>query len=54
MNTFLKMLHMGGYARYVWPAYGLVIFILALQLLLPWKRWQKIHKKQKMAADENE
>jgi len=45
MANFLSFLNMGGYGVYVWSAYGLVTGILALQLFLPWKRWQKLNKK---------
>ncbi|KTD18882.1 heme exporter protein CcmD [Legionella jordanis] len=30
MNPVLQWLNMGGYATYVWPAYGLVFGILIL------------------------
>ncbi|WP_392536829.1 heme exporter protein CcmD [Legionella sp. 227] len=38
MNQFLEWLAMGGYSRYVWPAYGLVGIVLIINLLgMKWK-----------------
>lgn len=47
MDSFLHFLKMGGYAVYVWPAYSLVLGILAIQLFLPWKRWRKMNNPAK-------
>lgn len=33
MNEFLAM---GGYAVYVWPAYGITAVVLIASLLVPW------------------
>jgi heme exporter protein CcmD len=41
MTTLLHFLHMGGYAFYVWSAYGCTLAILFLQWLRPWLRWRK-------------
>jgi len=38
MTDFLNFLHMGGYAFYVWTAYGSVFALLLLQWLRPWRR----------------
>lgn len=47
MNQFLDWLAMGGYSIYVWPAYGLVFFVLAMNLLgMKWKKKQTRHKLQ--------
>jgi heme exporter protein CcmD len=51
MDSLFNSLQMGGYAAYVWSAYGLALSILALQLFLPWKRWRKLAKKQKSAGE---
>jgi len=32
----LKFLHMGGYALYVWPSYGLTLIVVALNIV--WAR----------------
>ena len=50
MDTLLSVIKMGGYAAYVWPAYGLVLCLLAIQLLRPWRRWQKMNKKAKQRS----
>ena len=49
MTTFLSILNLNGYGIYVWPSYGLVVGLLALQLFLPWKRWRRLSQKQKGA-----
>jgi len=42
MNEFFQM---GGYAAYVWSAYGLSAVVLGLSLLLPIIEKKKIHKR---------
>jgi len=39
MNTLQQFFHMGGYAFYVWPAYGSVVVLLVMQFFLSWRRW---------------
>jgi len=39
LNTFVMWLYMGGYANYVWSAYGLVFAVLMLNSL--GIRWQR-------------
>ena len=39
MSRFLQWLSMGGYALYVWSAYGIVFAVLVLNTL--GIRWQK-------------
>ncbi len=47
MNHFLEWLAMGGYSIYVWPAYGLVCGVLAMNLLgIKWKEKQTRQKLQ--------
>ena len=41
MNSIIHFLQMGGYAFYVWTAYGSVITLLFLQWLIHWRRWQR-------------
>lgn len=38
MNGLESFLEMGGYARFVWPSYGLVLIVLLLNLVLPRRR----------------
>ena len=33
-QTVRSAVLMGGYARYVWPAYGIVLFVIILHVLL--------------------
>jgi heme exporter protein D len=35
---------MGGYALYVWGAYGLALVVLALNVLLPWRRHKAVRR----------
>ena len=47
MNQFLQWLSMGGYALYVWSAYGLVVFVLVLNIWgIKWQQ-KKTHKQLK-------
>ena len=39
MNEFL---HMGGYAAYVWSAYGISLVVLVLNIILPIRREQSL------------
>ncbi|OGO92586.1 MAG: heme exporter protein CcmD [Coxiella sp. RIFCSPHIGHO2_12_FULL_44_14] len=34
--------HMGGYAVYVWTAYGVVIAVLLLLSAVVWIRWHRL------------
>jgi len=47
MSEFLQM---GGYARYVWPAYGLTFALLALHALLPWLRERRLRREAAAGA----
>ena len=40
-----EFLHMGGYAVYVWTAYGLTVLVLFLNYLWPIRREQKLIRK---------
>ena len=37
MNSFGEFFDMGGYAVFVWPAYGIAAVILILLALLSWR-----------------
>lgn len=37
MNLIAHWLHMGGYAFYVWSAYGIAAIALSLQWWQPWR-----------------
>ena len=36
---------MGGYARYVWPAYGVTALVLSLNVMLPARRERKLMRR---------
>ena len=45
MGTIAQYLAMGGYARYVWPAYGLAVVMLlgmAIASIGAWRRQQRL------------
>lgn len=42
MPRLASICHMGGYAYYVWSAYGVVFFTLFLQWLLPCLHWRQL------------
>ena len=44
MVSLQSFLHMGGYAIYVWPAYGLTFIVLILNIILPLKRESRFFK----------
>lgn len=35
---------MGGYGAYVWSAYGVTLVVLALNVLLPWRKRRRLLK----------
>ena len=41
MEAIAEFLTMGGYARYVWPAFGIVLFIMALLWVGSMRSWRK-------------
>ena len=41
-----EFLHMGGYAFYVWTAYGAALVVLALNLVAPMARRRRLIRKQ--------
>lgn len=44
MATITAFLHMGGYALYVWPAYGITVMILLGNYLAPVKRLRHLQR----------
>ena len=46
-ETLMKFFNMGGYAFYVWSAYGSVLVFLMVQWFLPWKRWRNYLHQEK-------
>lgn len=46
-EEFIRFLYMGGYAQYVWPAYGFAFVLLFLTIYIPWRQRKKLLKKLK-------
>jgi len=44
MSSLQSFLHMGGYAIYVWPSYGLTFIVLIINIILPLKRENRFFK----------
>ena len=40
MGAIGEYLRMGGYARYVWPAYGVALIVLGGFALYAWRRYR--------------
>jgi len=49
MSEFLSM---GGYAAFVWPAYGLTLIVLVGNVLLPRRRHRRILRQLRAGTDE--
>lgn len=47
MSEFMHWIAMGGYAAYVWPAYGLVCGVLVLNVLSTKRLTRRTHTKLK-------
>jgi len=47
MQGLNEFLHMGGYAAYVWSAFGLSFLILLINFILPLKTEKKILRQLK-------
>lgn len=45
MTGLEAFLEMGGYARYVWPAYGVTLVVLFINLLLPLLRERALRRR---------
>jgi len=41
MDALEHFLAMGGYARFVWPAYGLAVLVLAGMALQSYRGWRR-------------
>ena len=47
LKTSIDFFLMGGYALYVWPAYGITFFIIGLNIYYPWRAYKAFSKKIK-------
>jgi heme exporter protein D len=45
MSGLVTFLEMGGYARYLWPAYGLSMLVLLLNVIIPLLRERAIYRR---------
>jgi len=45
MSGLAAFLDMGGYARYLWPAYGLSMLVLVLNVAIPLLRERALHRR---------
>ena len=43
-KTIADFLSMGGYAHYVWPAYGIVMTVLLWNVILPLQRQRRLQR----------
>jgi heme exporter protein D len=43
MDALYRFLEMGGYARFVWPAYGLAAVLLASMAVQSYRTWRRQH-----------
>jgi heme exporter protein D len=44
MDALDRFLEMGGYARFVWPAYGLAAVVLAGMAVQSYRAWRRQHR----------
>ena len=44
MAELITFLNMGGYAGFVWPAYGLALVIIILNIMLPRHRERQLRE----------
>jgi heme exporter protein D len=42
MSSLHEFLTMGGYAAYVWPAYGLAVVVIVINIALPLRRLRRL------------
>ncbi len=51
-----EFFHMGGYAMYVWPSYGLALVILLWNVILPMqrKKWHIANIKRRLRRAQDE
>jgi heme exporter protein D len=47
MINWSEFFYMGGYAFYIWPAYGIALCILLANILVPYGRQKKLMREVK-------
>ena len=46
-----EFFHMGGYAFYVWSAYGVTLVVLLLNVILPLRRYSRLKRQALVHKD---
>ena len=41
MEGIVKFFEMGGYAEFIWPAFGIVLLVMAALWISSMRRWRK-------------
>ncbi|MDE2461677.1 MAG: heme exporter protein CcmD [Gammaproteobacteria bacterium] len=54
MSSWHEFLTMGGYAAYVWPAYGVALVVMVLNAVLPARRQRALLKELARRAPNNQ
>jgi len=49
--TMSEFFHMGGYAFYVWTAYGVTLLVLLLNIVLPLRRYHTLKQQAAKQKD---
>jgi len=44
MDALTHYLAMGGYARFVWPAYGIAVLVLGVMAVQSYRAWRRQHR----------
>jgi heme exporter protein D len=44
MDALAQFLAMGGYARFVWPAYGIAVLVLVVMAVQSYLAWRRQHR----------
>ena len=50
--NFAEFIHMSGYAKFVWGAYGVTLLVLALNLLFAIRKLNRARKKLSFSRQE--
>ncbi|MDE2196468.1 MAG: heme exporter protein CcmD [Gammaproteobacteria bacterium] len=50
MKSWHEFISMGGYAAFVWPAYGIALVVLAVNALLPGRRQRQLLRELRQRA----
>ena len=52
MTTVNQFLTMGGYGQYLWPAYGMVLLVMGINIVLAIKKGRQIKKRLMMRYEQ--